>query len=136
MQTTSISHSLTLPRPPHPLNTTHPLRHQDLRTGLNAAGFQNVKIVCGDDARTFACAPTIRTDPALAAVVYAIGSHNPGTDAAAVATGKPMWGTELEVSDPGGTDTATNYANLFLNQNITGYTYWNLLTAYYEGERY
>ena len=63
----------------------------------------------------------MRTNSALAAAVYALGSHNPGTDPTAVATGKPMWGTELEVSDPGGTDSATNYANLFINQNITGW---------------
>ena len=88
---------------------------------MDTAGFQSTRIVCGDDAHTFACANTVRTDAALAKAVYALGSHNPGTDPNAVATGKPMWGTELEVSDPGGSDTATGFANLFINQNVTGF---------------
>ena len=88
-----------------------------LRTALDANGFGHMKIVCGDDAHTFACAATVRTDPVLSAAVYALGSHNPSHDATAAATGKPLWGSELEVADPGGTDTTTGIANLFLNVN-------------------
>ena len=96
---------------------------------MDANGFSHVRILCGDDAHTFACATTVKSDPALAQVVYALGSHNPSRDANALATGKPLWGSELEVADPGGSDTASGIANLFLNVNVTGYMFWNLLTV-------
>ena len=102
-----------------------------LRTALDAAGFSAVRIVCGDDARTFSCASSIPTDPVLAAAVYAIGSHNPS--GASPSVGKPLWGTELEVADPGGTDLAVKFSELYISQNVTGFVLWNALTAYYEG---
>jgi galactosylceramidase len=109
-----------------------------LRPALDAAGFPETKIVCGDDAHVFSCAAEVAADPELAAAVYALGSHNPS-----VANGPPpqpptgpakqLWGSELEVADPGGTDTPPMVSGLLLGLNTTGFLVWALVTAYYEG---
>ena len=102
-----------------------------LRTALDDAGFESTKIICGDDAHTFHCAANVNTDPVLAKAVYALGSHHPlANDPEADKTGLPLWGSELEVADPGGTDLATFYASLYHDINVTGYVLWNLVRAY------
>ena len=104
---------------------------KELRKELDAAGFASTKLVCGDQLHTFFCAASVNTDPALAAAIYALGSHHPlADDPEADRTGKPLWGTELEVTDPGGTDLASFYASLYANINVTAYTLWNLVSAY------
>lgn len=80
---------------------------------------------------TFHCAADVRADPELAAAVYALGSHNPTGDAAAQAMDVPLWGSELEVADPGGTDLATTWARLYNSWNVTGYVLWNAVSAYH-----
>ena len=103
-----------------------------LRSALDGAGFASVKILCGDDAHEFACASSVASDPSLAAVVDVLGSHNPTTVPPATA-GKSLWGSELEVADDGGSDTPANIASLYLNFNVTGFIFWSVVTAYYEG---
>ena len=101
-----------------------------LRQSLDAAGFASTKLICGDQLHTFYCAATVNTDPELASALYALGSHHPlADDPEADRTGKPLWGTELEVSDPGGTDMATFFQSLYANINVTGYCLWNLVSA-------
>ena len=93
---------------------------KELRTALNGAGFASTFLVCGDDIRIFHCAADAAKDPVLAAAVYAYGAHNPQPDPVSAAQGVPLWGSELEGADPGGTDTATQYHTLYNNQNVTG----------------
>ena len=104
-----------------------------LRTALDADGHEATQIVCGDDAHVFSCAADVATDTVLASAVYALGSHNPNPSMPPVATGKPLWGSELEVADDGGTDTPSTIANLFLSSNVTGFAFWGLVTSYFEG---
>ena len=62
-----------------------------LRKTLDANGFSNTKIVAPDS--DWSIANDILSDPDLAAAVWGIGAHYPGTysSAAAEKTGKPLW---------------------------------------------
>ena len=103
-----------------------------LRAALDASGFASVGIVCGDDAHAFSCATAVAADPALRAAVVALGVHGPSSppDAATLATGVALWGTEVHVTDDGGSDLATMFANLYAIFNVTGGNIWNALSSY------
>lgn len=105
-----------------------------LRPALDAAGLAHVGIVCGDDAHAWSCAATVAANATLRDAVVALGVHGPSApDALAVSTGVPMWGTEVHVTDPGGTDLATTFAEGYAIFNMTGFLLWNALSAYNPG---
>lgn len=104
-----------------------------LRAALDAEGFAHTRILCGDDAHSFACADSLKNNAELSSAVFALGSHNPHLDMPPPSTGKVLVGSELEVQDSGGTDTPAVISSLFLNLNVTGFFFWNLVTSYYEG---
>lgn len=102
-----------------------------LRAALDAAGFARVGIVCGDDAHKFACAAAAAANATLRGALVALGVHGPDApDAVAVGTGVPLWGSEVHVTDPGGSDMATVFANLYATFNVTGYLLWNAVSSY------
>jgi galactosylceramidase len=102
-----------------------------LRAALDGAGFAGVAIVCGDDARRFGCAAAAAANATLRAAIAALGAHGPAApDPIAVATGLPLWGSEVHVTDPGGADLAPVFQGLYATFNITGFLLWNALSAY------
>ena len=103
-----------------------------LRAALDARGFGYIGLVCGDDAHAFSCAAQAAAQPALASAIVALGSHGPqGPNPPA--SGLPLWDTEAHVVDPGGTDLATLWSDLYLTQNVTAGTLWNLVSSYNPG---
>ena len=103
-----------------------------LRARLDASGFPGVNLVCGDDSHVYSCASAASSDLELRAAIVALGSHGAiGPDPQV--PGLPVWSTETHVTDPGGTDLATTFAGLFISQNISGFTLWNVLSAYNPG---
>lgn len=102
-----------------------------LRGALDAAGFSAVGIVCGDDAHVWSCAASVAANATLRAAVAALGVHGPSApDAAAVATGVPLWSSETHVTDPGGTDLALIFSDGYAVFNMTGFLVWNLVSSY------
>ena len=102
-----------------------------LRAALDAAGFPAVGIVCGDDAHRFGCAAAVAGNATLRAAVVALGVHGPDApDPVAVGTGLPLWGSEVHVTDPGGSDFPPTFQGLYATFNVTGYLLWNVLSAY------
>jgi hypothetical protein len=102
-----------------------------LRAALDAAGFASVGLVCGDDAHKFSCAAEAAGNATLRDALAALGVHGPDApDAAAVGSGLPLWGSEVHVTDPGGGDLATVFANLYATFNVTGFLLWNAVSAY------
>ena len=72
---------------------TSPSYVKVLRTRLDAAGLNDVRIVCGEDG-TFACAEAAVLDPALASAVGIFATHGAAApSAAAAALGKRFWVT-------------------------------------------
>ena len=103
-----------------------------LRARLDAAGFADLGIVCGDDAHAFSCAAEAAKNSTLKGAIVALGSHGP-LPPSPPSSGLPLWNTEVHVTDPGGTDLAPIFANYYVQQNITAGTLWNALSAYNPG---
>jgi galactosylceramidase len=61
-----------------------------LRTYLDGAGLNTVKIVCAD-VNEWACANAVLADPDLAAAVDILGDHSTPPSTEANQTGKPLW---------------------------------------------
>ena len=79
-----------------------------LRAALDAGGFPGLRIVCGDDAHRFGCAAAAAANATLRSAIAALGVHGPDApDPVAVGTGMPLWGSEVHVTDPGGSDLTT-----------------------------
>ena len=110
-----------------------------LRASLDAAGFENTKIVAPDG--SWDIANDILKDKALAEAVYAIGSHYPGTSTtqAALETGKPLWASE-DMSTYNDLRGAGCWARILnqnhVNGNMTTTISWNLAASYYHGLRW
>jgi galactosylceramidase len=103
-----------------------------LRAALDARGFAYIGLVCGDDARAFSCAQEVAAQPALRSALVALGSHGPQGPNPPT-SGLPLWDTEVHVTDPGGTDLAAMWTQLYLQQNVSSGTLWNVVSAYNPG---
>ena len=101
-----------------------------LRTGLDAAGFADTALVCGDGVHAFNCAKLVAADPELKAMVFALGGHGPVADPVASATGLPLWNNEAHFSKTDGSDWAVELNSAYLNGNITGLQFWALVSGY------
>ena len=108
-----------------------PIFVKALRKAMDAAGFASVGIVCGDDSHVYSCASEAATDPELRAAIVALGSHGPLGNASY--TELPLWNTEVHAPEPGGTDLASIFSVMYMTQNITSGTLWNILSAYNPG---
>ena len=117
------------------------------RKALNNNGLASVKLVGSDDwgPGWLKIANQTTTDPALAAAVDAISGHvtwseNPGAAPPAVlATGKPLWDTEMH-NYITGFDAEISLVNDFntnyIKTKITKTQFWNLLWATYPVSSY
>ena len=108
-----------------------------LRASLDAAGLNDTLIVA-PDGEQWDIAPYINADPELAASVWALGAHYPGTMStpAAVQTGKPLFASEDSSTfnnDIGGGCWARSLNQNYVNGNITASICWNLAAAYPKG---
>ncbi|XP_046548420.1 galactocerebrosidase-like [Haliotis rubra] len=117
-------------------NTTY---IKSLRKNLDANGLQNTKVIAADDGSNISWSTLtadILADPQLAAAVYGIGVHHPGTFStpSAIATGKPLWASE-DYSTPNNQTGAGCWARTlnqnYVNGNVTGCIAWALTTSWY-----
>jgi len=107
-----------------------------LRRVLDENGFHKIKIVAPDG--SWDIAKDILKDPALAAAVYGIGAHYPGTTTtdAAEKTGKPLWASEDDstYNNAVGAGCWARIINQnYVNGNMTATINWNLIAAYMKG---
>lgn len=107
-----------------------------LRKALDAAGFPNTKIIAADNGWDIADA--VLDNPELAASLYALGSHYPGTTSSpsAQATGMRLWASE-DGSTYNNQIGAGCWARIinqnFVNGNMSSTINWNMVAAYMKG---
>lgn len=115
----------------HNYNTTY---IKILRKMLDSRGFSNTKIIGTDD--NWQIVPDLLKDGSLAAVVYAIGAHYPGTMSPSDAKklGKPLWASEDYSTfndEVGGGCWARTLNQNYVNGLLTSTIAWNLIGSYY-----
>ena len=114
-------------------NTTYILA---LRRALDAEGFSETRIVAADG--DWGIAEAVQESGEVAAAVYALGAHYPGTESSAQAkqTGKPLWASEdcSTYSNQVGAGCWARILNKnFVNGGMRCSINWNLLSAYPKG---
>ncbi|MDP2436756.1 MAG: hypothetical protein Q8P67_13485 [archaeon] len=107
-----------------------------LRRALDQAGFSGTRIVVADG--SWDVAQDVLEDPQLAASVYALGAHYPGTSstADARATRKPLWASEdcSTLNSQIGAGCWVRILNRnFVDGAMTSTINWNLVAAYPKG---
>lgn len=116
-----------------PYDTTY---IKTLRQTLNNNGQSNVKIVAPDSG--WSIAADILADPELAAAIYAIGAHYPGTTSSSQAqqTGKQLWASE-DMSTYNNNVGAGCWARVTMQNYVRGLMSatisWNLIASYAKG---
>ena len=117
---------------------------KDYRAALDAAGYADVRIIASDEAARrgeWPIAVDMANDPELFDAVDLLGNHysRGPSSAAAQALGKPLWISEggpwsAEWGAGGSSASVPSLINhAYLEGRITGVTFWNLLTSYYDG---
>ncbi|GAA3596004.1 galactosylceramidase [Agrococcus terreus] len=116
----------------------------DFRAALDAAGYEDVRIIASDEAAVkgeWPIAVDMAANPELFDAVDLLGNHySTGPSSAnAQALGKPLWISEggpwsAEWGAGGAPKAVPSLINnAYLRGKITGVQFWNLLTAYYDG---
>ncbi|GFR87702.1 galactocerebrosidase [Elysia marginata] len=105
-----------------------------LRKVLDSRGFRETKVI-GTDAY-WEIVPDILKDKSLAAAIYAIGTHYPGTisPSDAKTSGKPLWASEDYSTfndEVGGGCWARILNQNYVNGLLTSTIAWNLIGSYY-----
>ncbi len=120
--------------------------YENLRSALNARGYGAVRIV-GDDTG-WNTADDMLADSRFNAAVGVVGSHYPcgylsdattcASSANAVATGKPLWGSEFGSQDftTGAGAYIRTITRGYLDGQMTGFMNWPLVAALYSNLPY
>ena len=127
--------------------------YEQLRSALNAAGYQQTGLLIGDEDGngTWASAATLAADPALRSSVVALGAHYPcrgkpkgttcasgnntstgGAPSLAQSLGLPLWASEMGsdnyITGAGGLARANN--RQYIDGRITGSVNWSLAACW------
>jgi O-glycosyl hydrolase len=117
---------------------------KDYRAALDAAGYEDVRIIASDEAARrgeWPIAVDMANDPELFDAVDVLGNHysRGPSSATAQSLGKPLWISEggpwsAEWGAGGSSASIPSLINhVYIEGRITGVNFWNLLTAYYDG---
>lgn len=128
--------------------------YQELRRRMDAAGFGSTGILIGDEDGNgaWSSATDLSTDPALRAVVSALGGHYPcrgsakgsncasganagtaGAPSTAQSLGLPLWASEMGSDNyvTGAAGLARAYNRQYVEGGITGSINWSLASCWY-----